>query len=436
MSAPNQTTPGWKAATRKLCITPKEPIHLHGFGDRPDPTSEVLQDIYARTLALQDEAGQRSVLLSTDLLGFTREMSETIAQGAQQRFGLPRERLVMNASHNHSGPATGDLLHLYFDLGEGDKAVIARYTDWLLEGLIQLIGDSLQELQPVELSFGLGLTGFGTNRRRSVPGRKHWATVVDHDVPVLAARTPAGDLLAVVFGYACHTTASHGDQIHGDYAGFAQVELEEALPGTTALFIAGCGGDINPLPRARPDAAQIYGGILASAVDVALKAPMKPLEGPLRAAFEEVAFTFQTPLTREELCALLPGTTSVRRRELEYALSVLERDGKYMDSAPFPMQVWKFGQDLTWIFLSGEPVVDYSLKFKARYGWETTWVSGYCNELLAYIPSLRVLREGGYEGTDGAMEYCLPAPFAEDIEEIITTGIERLELAARNQEQP
>lgn len=429
MNFEQPTHPYWKAATRKLCITPREPIRLAGFADRFNPTGEVLQDIHARTLVLQDEAGQLSVLLATDLLGFSRDMSETIARGVQDRFGLSRDHVVLNASHNHSGPVTGDLLHLYFELSDDEKLVIARYTQWLVQALVDLVGETLRDLQPVGLSFGLGAAGFGTNRRRATAGFRHFPGPVDHDVPVLAVRTVSGDMLAVVFGYACHTTASHGNQIHGDYAGFAQTELEALYPPANALFVAGCGGDINPLPRARPDAAQTYGGILASAVEEVLKAPMTAVTGPLRTSFTEVNLGFQTPPTRGELLMGIIGATGLYLRGLQHALSNLERDGQFSESCPFPIQVWQFGDALTWIFLSGEPVVDYALFFKTRCGFNTTWVSGYCNELLAYIPSLRVLREGGYEGGAGSLEYGLPAPFAEDVEEKIVAGVAQLHRA-------
>nr|HPG89491.1 hypothetical protein [Hyphomicrobium sp.] len=59
---------------------------------------------------------------------------------------------------------------------------------------------------------------------------------VDHTVPVLAARAEDGRLLAVLFGYACHNTTTAIYEINGDYAGFAQLALEQQHPGATALF--------------------------------------------------------------------------------------------------------------------------------------------------------------------------------------------------------
>ena len=58
-----------------------------------------------------------------------------------------------------------------------------------------------------------------------------------------------GKLRAVVFGYACHNTTMQFYEWCGDYAGFAQIEVEKKHPGAVALFWTGCGGDANPLPR-------------------------------------------------------------------------------------------------------------------------------------------------------------------------------------------
>src|SRR2546425_8350854 len=84
----------WKAGAAKVNITPRESIWLAGYGDRTRPSEGVRQDIYAKALALQDSDNVTSVIVTADLLGFTREVAEPIADRARQKFGLPRERLV------------------------------------------------------------------------------------------------------------------------------------------------------------------------------------------------------------------------------------------------------------------------------------------------------------------------------------------------------
>jgi hypothetical protein len=368
-------------------------------------------------------------------------MVDTVAERVKTQFGLSQDRLILNASHNHSCPVTGEVLHLFYPLDNQQKQVVQRYTTKLLDQIVDLIGRSIQDLTPAEVGFGQGLAGFAVNRRRARPGGRGLPGPVDHDVPVLGVKDKDGRVKAIVFGYACHTTTLSGYKIGGDYAGFAQASLESKYPDSIALFVAGCGSDANPLPRIRQsdseaavELARKYGETLATSVDLVLQEGLSPVSGPLQAAFERVEVFFQTRPNREELLIRLQGKEGLERREIENLLKILDRGEKLPDRALYPIQVWQFGGSLKLIALGGEPVADYSLRFKGRYGWDNTWVAGYSNELLAYIPSLRVLREGGYEGGEAMAEYGLPAPFSGSIEEIIAEKVGDLILKTNQRE--
>jgi hypothetical protein len=101
--------------------------------------------------------------------------------------------------------------------------------------------------------------------------------------------------------------------------------------------------------------------------------------------------------------------------------------GQALESAyPYPVQLWRLGNDLRLVLLGGEVVVDYSLRLKAELGRENTWVAAYANDVMAYIPSLRVLKEGGYEGGGSMVYYGLPAIWSEQVEEAIVRGVREL----------
>lgn len=427
---------GWKAGAAKVDVTPKERIWLSGYGNRTKPSEGVLAPIYVKAAAFQDSAGTgtTSVLLTSDLQGFDVAMIEEIAAGVKSKFNLPRERLVLNYSHNHSAPVTGQVLHLYYDLDAAQNATVNRYTHFLVQQIIAVVGQAIHNLAPAQLSFDQGLAGIAVNRRRARPGGRSLPGPVDQDVPVLAIRSAGGDMRAIVFGYSCHTTALSGYQVNGDYAGFAQEELENAYPGAIALFVQGCGGDANPLPRIMVsdspeavDLARAYGKILARSVDLVLKGKMAPIDGPLRTAYAVIQVPFRTPPSREALQArLAQATTAPKRRQIQYLLAKLKREGKLPQEHPYPIQVWRIGSNLIFIALTGESVVDYCLRFKKQYGNDSTWVAGYNNELLSYIPSLRVLKEGGYEGIEDMDEYGLPAPYSFAIEELIAQKVDEL----------
>ena len=422
----------WQAGVAKADITPTESVPLAGYGGKTRMSQRVEHAIWLKALALKDDAGAVSVLVTADLVGLSDKMIAVITKNAAEKHGVARERLILNASHNHSCPVTEDVLWLYYEFTPEEAAAKDRYTRMVYAKYDEVIGAAIAALKPAELSFEQGLAGVAVNRRRSRgPESRALGGQVDQDVPVIAVKS-GNALQAVVFGYSCHTTALGGLSINGDYAGFAQLELEKSIPGCTALFVQNCGGDANPLPRIRgrdAEATQLagrYGHILAEAVRQVVVAPMKPLTGPLKVAMGETELMLQPGLPLEELKQRVPNLTGMPKREFEHFIRQYETLGEPPDRVKYPVQVWSFGPELTFIALTGETVVDYSLKFKAAHGWNTTWVCGYNNDLLSYVPSLRVLKEGGYEGVSGMYEYGHRAPYTEDVEQRITAKVEEL----------
>ncbi len=420
---------GWRAGVAKIVVTPREPIFLKGYGSRTRPSEGVRQDLYVKALALGDETGATSVLVTSDLHSWTRGMSDTVADAVRKQYGLSRERLLFNGSHTHSGPAvTGEpVFRPSEDINAEQQAVIRRYTAQLLQQVVGLVGEAIANLAPADVSFGQGLAGIGVNRRRSTAATRSLPGPVDQDVPVLRVRGADGATRAVVFGYSCHATASPDDyQISGDWPGYAQAALEAATPGAIALFVNGCGADCDPIPRTLVELPKMYGDIMAIAVGQVLSRSMRPLGGPVTAVFDYVDIPFQTPPTRAELQERLKTATGMRARQTRQLLDLIDRDGSLYDRYPYPVQVWQFGSSLTLIALGGEVVVDYALRFKAEYGWDDTWVAGYSNDVMGYIPSLRVLQEGGYEAGGAMVNYGRPGPLGPAIEDTIAGKVDEV----------
>ncbi len=422
--------PAWRAGTAKTDITPRESIWMAGYGVRTHPSEGVRQPLFVKALALEDQTGAKSVMVTSDLLGFPRVVAEPIARECQAKLGLSRERLALNSSHTHSGPVIGDMLRpAYPAMTAQQQDVITRYTAELIVKVVETVSAAIANLAPAALAFGQGEAGFGVNRRRVT--LRHLPGPVDPDVPVLGVRDAAGQLRAVLFGYACHNTTLGDYQINGDWAGFAQAHLEQSYPGAVALYAQGCGADINPLPRYQGsdprlqtyavELAKDYGKIAAVAVDLVLHNKMKTVEGPVRAAYSLVDVPFHNVPSRQDLetRAHDQSASVAERRWAQYMLDKMAKDGKLADRYPYPVQVWQFGHSLKLIVMGGEVVTDYSLRLKREYGWDDTWVAGYSNDVFAYIPSLRVLHEGGYEGGGAMIPYGQPAPFGAAVEEII-----------------
>ena len=423
--------PSWKAGTAAAKITPEKPLWLAGYGGRNHPVEGTLHDLWIKVLALEAPDGHRGVVLSSDILGFPKDMSDKICAELKQQCGLDRAQIMLTSSHTHTGPVLREALYDIYPLDDEQVAMIEEYSLWLEKTVVATVAEALSGLKPVTLWASEGTTDFAVNRRNNRAGdvlklreSGELKGPSDHDVPVLAVRGPDGQLPAVVFGYACHCTTLSLYQWSGDYAGFAQIALERGHPGTLAMFHAGCGADQNPLPRRSVELCQKYGEMLSAAVDEVLAKKTRPVAPRLRTAFEIVNLDYGKQPTAAEL-KVTATKGSYQGRWATRLLKKLQKNGPFDKSYPYPVQVWKLGADQLWIVMGGEVVVDYSLKFKAQYGPQT-WVTGYANDVMSYIPSQRVWKEGGYE-SGAFFVYGLPAErWTPDIEELIAASVARL----------
>lgn len=423
----------WKAGLAKSVITPEKSVWLAGYGTKRAPTGKI-HDLWMKALALEDSAGKRVVLITSDFQGVPKNMSDPAFALIKKEHGLDREQIMFTFSHNHCGPRLGDDLVDYYPIEADQVELVAEYTALMIKQAVALVGDALANLQPAKLAQGAGRCTFAVNRRNNkeaeVPALLAKGTPlagpVDHSVPVLTVTKPTGELTAILFGYACHPTTLNFQQWCGDYPGFAQLELEKNHPGALALFVNTCGGDQNPLPRRSVELCQKYGHELAVGVEEALKQPLQPISGGLRTAFEMIELPYLKTVARDDLHPLLQDASPVRARWAARMLQKLDAGEKFPASYPYPLHAWRLGSEMLVIGQGAETVVDYALRFKKEFG-PGTWVCGYADDMISYIPSRRVWEEGGYEGGSNLFEYGRPAfRWAGDIEDRIAAAVQKL----------
>jgi len=428
----------WKAGIATTIITPQQSMWMSGYAARTKPSEGKVHDLRAKALVLEDPQGTRIVIITVDLLGISRPMRYWLEKQVNLRYKLSPESLLVNSSHTHCGPVIRETRYsIYgntlYGLSPEQIQQSEQYAERLQEKLAKLVGQSIEDLAPARLSYTHARAGFAMNRRSRIEQgyriQPNPDGPVDHDVPVLRVDSPDGKLRAVLFGYACHCTTLSFYKFCGDYAGFAQEYIEQAHPGTTAMFVAGCGGDQNPYPRGGPRTLEYckeHGRALANGVEAALAPRARPVSGPIRAALDTVMLEFAEPPGREQLEEQVKSENKYERRHAETLLKELEETGKIRTTYPYLIQVIEFGDDLTMIALAGEVVVDYSLRLKAELAGRPVWIAGYCNDVFGYLPSLRILQEGGYEG-GGAMVYTpLPGPFAPSVEKLVVDKVHEL----------
>lgn len=420
------------AGVGRVDITPAGPIWMVGYASRKKPSEGVDQPLHAKALVLQEGQAAPFILITADLIGFPRAVAEEVARRIEKEYQVPRANVLLAASHTHTGPLLAGNLIGMFDLPAKEQEVVEAYTRGLPDKILTAVAAALKARAPARLAFGRGRATFAVNRRVFRPGGVNFGVnpdgPVDHEVLALRVEGTAGDTRAVVFGYACHCTTLGGDyyRIGGDWAGYAQEYLERTYPGATALFITGCGADANPEPRGKLAFAREHGLEMAGAVSEALRGARTAVNGPLRAAFDRVDLPLNPLPSREEYQKRAEAKDPFVQRHARHFLRMLDRGEKLPTSYPCPVQVWQFGNDLTLVALGGEVVVDYAARLKRELKGTNLWVAAYANDVFAYVPSVRILLEGGYEADYNLVYYGLPTRFSNRVEDVLIQKVHQL----------
>ncbi len=425
----------FQAGVARVNITPPMPFWLSGYASRTNPATVVRHELFAKALALADDRGGKVVIVTADLIGFPRAMSDDIAARVAKQYGLGRPQLLLNTSHTHYGPVLRSGLSIMFNFDGAELDRVDVYTRKLADDIVTLVGAALADLAPAQFACGHGSAGFAMNRReKATAGVKlgeNPTGPMDHDVPVLRITAPDGKLRAVLFAYACHGTTMSGkfNEVDSDFGGYAQRALEQAHPGATALYMALCSGDQNPKPRGEYAHIEQHGRELAGAVERVLTGELKTVRPPLRTAHNVTRLDFaehtRAQFEQEAVGAGLAKPDKYRQRRANLMLAAYDQ-GQPVRQLPFQVQALRFGADLTLLALSGEVVVDYALRAKREFPGENLTVAGYCNDVSSYLPSLRVLREGGYEPDTSMIYYGQPGPFSEKVEEQVFAAIHQV----------
>jgi hypothetical protein len=391
----------WRVGVASVDITPPKPMLMSGYANRVDPFKSVGMRLFAKAMAFDDGQGGRGVIVTADFIGFAEEVSVEICRKISDATGLGRESILLNASHTHNGPMVRRKVNL--SLSEERHNEVAEYTDRLIDQIADAAIRALNETQPASLWHGRGVDNAVMNRREFTDGGIKLGVnptgLADRSVPVLRVTDADGEVIAILFGAAAHNTTIKDEryQINGDYAGYAQARIEKALPGALAMFMLGCAGDTAPHPRGTVQNANDHGDNLGDEVLRVINEKMTRIQGPLRTALQRVDLPLQPTNPKAELEQIANNGPSYQKFYAAGVLSIL-KDGKRpptVYNAPFA--AWGFGNDLTFIGLSGETCVGYVELIERAIGHRRLWVAGYCNDLFGYLPTAQLLAEGGYE---------------------------------------
>lgn len=409
-------------------ITPEQPMALTGYGGRPGPYQSVQQHIKAKALVIGSDAQQPAVIVTTDLIGFPMELSDSLA-ARLGNAGIGRSQLALTATHTHTGPETGVLINISGTPLSGEELyAVKKYRADLLNKLEQLVRTALANRSPSRISYGKGRATFATNRRMVEHGK--WVGFgkndgpAEHDLPVMHIRDAQGRTRGIFLNYACHgtTLVPKHNFIHGDWMGDAQQMLEEKYPGAVAMVAIGCGADSDPQPRGEAEYTVQHGRTIADEVSRVLGAGMFPVRSVPKTSFRKVRLDFDTIPSAETLVRRSAKMDVVGMQARNY-LEAVTRGEAIPSGYDYPVQVWTFGNDLTMVFLGGEVVVDYVHRMKRELAGTNLWMNAYSNDVSCYIASERLYGEGGYEVDYSMAYYNKPSRFKRGTEERVVNSI-------------
>lgn len=422
--------PEWHVGLASACITPDRPIRMSGYASRTEPSDGVLSDLFAKVMAVEDAEGNRALWITADIIGFRAAVAKAVSHEITAKTGLARKKILLCPSHTHAGPQVEFKEDVADDMPADEAQTVDRNTHLLIARLGELAAAAIGDLKPARLSWGIGTATFVMNRRefteRGVRLGVNPSGYVDRSVPVLRVDSPDGKLRAVVFGCACHNTTMGGKnlKISGEYAGFAQETIEEQNPGVQAMFVIGCAGDSNPDPRGTADLARQHGQGLGAEVCRVLGEELTPVHGPLSVEFEWVELPLQPVPSREKLEEMAKGPSWLKYNAVKM-LEALDKGQSLPTAYRAPFALWQFGDDLTLVGMPCETLGGYVPLLQDALGHRKLWVAGYTNDVCGYLPTAKVLTQGGYETRGLYTDIGFFAPEAQDVAVKAVSGMAR-----------
>lgn len=418
---------------------------MAGFAARYQPAEGTHDPLRVRAVALDDsQPGQPLLLLVFDLVGLPETLANDLRKKLAGRFNLEFGRIILAATHTHSGPVLGDRK-------EPTSAEVA-FLEGLFEKAEAAAGQALANREPALLQVGKGFASDAGRNRSRINGPTDPAT------GVLTVRSLAnGELLGCIINYTCHPTVLGPTNLlyTADYPYYTVQVVSQAtgLAPERIIFTNGACGDINAghSPKSsinNPgsgdrtfEAAARLGGNVGKAAVEALQGTLLPLTLGLEAKTLEVAIEWQRQKwpTRAELA----GYRQERLAELDQAiargdivaatnLELLKDWAENLLAKPlevpwqppeYHIEVVRLGE-LSWVTIPGELFVEYGLALKERLG-NPTWVLGYTNGALGYIPTPDAYDRQDYEADLAYRYHGYPAPFSSE------TGQHIVETASR-----
>lgn len=412
-----------KAGFFKISLNPPLGTRMFGWGGRDEVQgcSAIHDDIYVRALWLE-QGNEKALFMGFDLLFFSRDIADRLRGAISRKFGLESRQIMLNTSHTHAGPTTGTWYTAMFV--EPDKL----YLDLVEKAVLKAAEKAKESLREVSLSAGTAITDIMLRRRfPDGKGGVKWIPNPEgiyDTVPICLLKDTSGKPVCLLFSVSCHPATFYGYEVSADYPGVAMAALDQHLGVECSIFLQGVGADSNVKSFSNPndfgrtwEDTQRGGELVAASIISALDNGLKPAVPSLACAETISDQPFVTLPSRAVLAeaAQVPDD-AMKQMWAKRMIVKIDRGEELPTSAPITVHGIRLAEGVRLAGLEVEPVAEWGRVIQAFYGAGTTFALGYVDGCQMYLPTTKMLGEGGYEVVS-YYEYHWPAQLAPGIED-------------------
>lgn len=408
--------------TAKRCITPQKPVRLCGYATRTAAFDGVKEDIWVRVHALQDGT-ERLFVVYADLLWWNSTFVDRIRREIFTQYGIGAQNLLFVASHNHSGPGTGNCFTPLLETGE------EAYADFLSEAVLSALQAALENQEPVTVRRYETKCAMNVYRRvKTADGvlmRPNYAVPADWALTALGFYRRDGSLKGAMLHYPCHANLSNENAVQPDYPGIALRLLDEAFPGSLSLFLQGCTADLRPnsvlgdrfvpcdYERVRSFAQNFF-----QQCRTLLQRPGKSMDGALRVSSLFLKLPLDQPFEKSDVQAALHDPEEAKR---QWAEKVIEKNFRPYET-----------MEIACVVIAGQILFGFNAEMSQAYAAFARVIcpgalcAGYTNGMIGYLAAAGQIREGGYEPVGSAVYFALAGTYSVGVEALIHDAMEKL----------
>ena len=428
-----------RLGTAKLTITPLKPVRMCGYAARTLPFEGVAEDIWLRIHFLEsEETGQRAVFIYGDLLWWNGRFVARVRPAAAGLAETQEEAIFFVASHNHSGPGTGDSFTPLLETCDEE------YLQWLESRVLEGVRLAAACMETVEIRRFNGTCAMNVYRRKWEDGKiamkPDYQTEADRNLTIAAFLTADGALKGAMIHYACHANLSDRNVIQPDYPGAVLGMMDQNHPDSISIFLQGCTADLRPnsvlgdrFTSCGYEKVQAFAGEFYRCCERVMAGRPVDVHDSLEVRRVCLELPLEQHFTVDQVQTLAGDQLGACENQAagQWARKVLEKDLR--DREILEMSLVRFGKGLDLFTFNAE--VSQAYAAFARQILPDAICAAYANGMIGYICTRKQIGEGGYEPKESALYFALAGTFAPAVEQMIHSRMGTLCGSAEKEEE-